>query len=105
MRTEARTLIVAFAVSLTLAMPSSVNAGDVGRYQLVTQEDLILVLDTKEGHLWQWQSFVQANADIVYDTTYLGKMRPGKEAGEVTDSWTWTIGDWRRRRGMSAPPK
>ena len=105
MRTEAQTLIVACAVSLVLAIPASVKAGDVGRYQLVTQEDLILVLDTKEGHLWQWQSFVQANADIVYDTTYLGKMRPGKQDGEVVDSWTWTIGDWRRRLGMSAPPE
>jgi len=105
MRTGAQTLILVCAISLVLSIPSSATAGDVGRYQLVTQEDLILVLDTQEGHLWQWQSFAQANADIAYDTTYLGKMRPGKQAGEVTDSWTWTIGDWRRRRGMSAPPE
>jgi hypothetical protein len=95
-------LTLACAISLVLAIPASVKAGDVGRYQLVTQEDLILVLDTKEGHR---QSFVQANADIVYDTTYLGKMRPGKQDGEVVDSWTWTIGDWRRCLGMSAPPE
>ena len=104
MRTETRTLILACAIALILAAPSTAKAGDVGRYQLITQEDLVLVLDTKEGHLWQWESFVQANADIVYDTTYLGKMRPGKQPGEVVDTWTWTIGEWRRRRGMSAPP-
>jgi hypothetical protein len=105
MRTGIPALVSAMALTLVLANPQSVKAGDAGRYQLIMQEDLILVLDTQEGHLWQWQSFVQANADIVYDTTYLGKMRPGKQAGEVIDSWTWTIGDWRRRRGMSAPPE
>ena len=34
---------------MVLAKPSFVKAGDVGRYQLVAQEDLILVLD--EGRL------------------------------------------------------
>ena len=96
MKTDAQTLILACLIALILAVPPSVKAGDLGRYQVITQEDLILVLDTKEGHLWQWQSFVQANADIVYDTTYLGKMRPGKKPGEVIDSWTWTIGVFTR---------
>ena len=105
MTTKTLSLVLFSAVLLALANPPFVKAGDVGRYQLVAQEDLILVLDTQEGHLWQWQSFAQANADIVFDTTYLGKMRPGKQAGEVVDSWTWTIGDWRRRQGMSAPPE
>lgn len=105
MNTYAQTLILACAIALGLAVPPSANAGDVGRYQLITQEDLILVLDTQEGHLWQWQSFVQSNMDIVYDTTYLGRVRPGKKPGELIDSWTWTVGDWRRRQGMSAPPE
>ncbi len=105
MKTEAQLLILACVILLALASPPLVNGADVGRYQLFTQEDLILVLDTQEGHLWQWQSFVQSNMDIVYDTTYLGRMRPGKKPGELIDSWTWTVGDWRRRQGMSAPPE
>ncbi len=104
MRARSQTLLLACAISLILAAPSAVKAGDVGRYQLITQEDLVLVLDTKEGHLWQWQSFVKANADIVYDTTYLGRMRPGKQPGEVIDTWTWTVEEWRRRRGMLKSP-
>ena len=86
MRTGAQTLILACAISLAISIPSSARAGDVGRYQLITQEDLILVLDTQEGHLWQWQSFAQANADIAYDTTYLGKMRPGKQRHSALDT-------------------
>jgi hypothetical protein len=105
MRKRTERSILACAILLALAVPPSVNAGDTGRYQIITQQDLILVLDTKEGHLWQWQSFVQSNMDIVYDTTYLGRMRPGKKPGELIDSWTWTVGDWRRRQGMSAPPE
>ena len=100
MRREALSLILISAVIVILANPQAARAGEAGRYQLVTQEDLILVLDTQEGHLWQWQSFVQANMDIVYDTTYLGKMRPGKQAGELVDSWTWTVEEWRRRTGL-----
>jgi len=103
MRKETNVLILACAVSMTLALPPSAGAGDVSRYQLITQEDLVLVLDTKEGHLWQWQSFVQANADIVYDTTYLGRMRPGKKPGELIDTWTWTVEEWRKRRGLLQP--
>ncbi len=104
MRAMSKLLMLAWAISLILTVPSTAKAADVGRYQLVTQEDQVLVLDTKEGHLWQMQSFVQANMDIVYDTTYLGRVRPGKKPGELIDSWTWTVGDWRRRQGMSAPP-
>jgi len=105
MRTGAAALILTCSLSLALTMPPSVKAGDVGRYQLITQGDLILVLDTQEGHLWQWQSFVQANMDIVYDTTYLGKMRPGKQAGELVDSWTWTVEEWRKRTGLMKAPE
>ncbi len=104
MRITTSVLILACSVSLTTVLPSSAGAGDVGRYQLITQEDLVLVLDTKEGHLWQWQSFVQANADIVYDTTYLGRMRPGEKPGELIDTWTWTVEEWRKRRGLLKPP-
>ena len=105
MRTQTHGLILACAVLLVSAMPTSAKAGEVGRYQLITQQDLILVLDTQEGHLWQWQSFVQANADIVYDTTYLGKMRPGKRPGELIDTWTWTVEEWRKRTGLLQPPE
>ena len=105
MKTEAQTLILACAISLVLAMPPLVKAGEVGRYQLIAQDDLILVVDTQEGHLWQWQSFVQANANIVYDTTYLGKMRPGKNAGDLVDTWTWTVEEWRKRTGLMKSPE
>ena len=105
MRAETYALILVCAVFLGSAIPATVQAGDVGRYQIITQQDLILVLDTKEGHLWQWQSFVQANADIVYDTTYLGKMRPGKRPGELIDTWTWTVEEWRKRTGLLRPPE
>ena len=105
MKTEAQTLILACAISLVLAMPPLVKAGAVGRYQLIAQDDLILVVDTQEGHLWQWQSFVQANANIVYDTTYLGKMRPGNNAGDLVDTWTWTVEEWRKRTGLMKSPE
>ena len=101
MRTGALLLTLICTLVLVPANPRFAKAGEVGRYQLITQEDLILVLDTREGHLWQWQSFVQANMDIVYDTTYLGKMRPGKQAGELVDSWTWTVEEWRKRTGLT----
>jgi hypothetical protein len=81
---------------MLLVTSSAVVAGDdIGRYQAIalprtesTSYTSVMILDTKEGHLWAWtsQPNIGETRGGVY-LRYLGKVRPGKAIGEVIEKW------------------
>jgi hypothetical protein len=87
---------IAFFFLILLVTSPAVAAGDdVGRYQAIalprtesTSYTSVMILDTKEGHLWQWtsQPSIGQTPGGVY-LRYLGKLKPGKAIGEVIEKW------------------
>ena len=84
----------AFIVSLTIlcllltAFPALADS-EAGRYkaiklQLQTASVSVLIIDTKEGHLWVWGA---AASGKLWDMTYMGKVRPGQKMGDLIESW------------------
>jgi hypothetical protein len=81
------------AILLSLAAHAVCAADEIGRYQAVplpksgndvTQS--VVVIDTKEGHLWEWAStpaFGQTPGGFYL--RYQGRVRPGKTIGEVLE--------------------
>jgi hypothetical protein len=69
-------------------------ADDVGRYQMVeipktssTSYQSVMILDTKEGHLWEWVSLPAVGAQTPGSSfiRYQGKVKPGKTVGEIIE--------------------
>jgi hypothetical protein len=69
-------------------------ADDVGRYEMIaipktasTSYQSVMILDTKEGHLWEWVSLPAVGAQTPGDSflRYQGKVKPGKAMGEVIE--------------------
>lgn len=53
---------------------------DVGRFQAIKiMENFVIILDTKEGHLWLWETIVSDSS-----LTYGGQLCPGEYMGEKT---------------------
>jgi hypothetical protein len=85
-----------FVLILLLVISSAVAACDeVGRYQAIalprtesTSYTSVMILDTKEGHLWVWtsQPSIGQTRGGVY-LRYMGKVRPGKIIGELIEKW------------------
>jgi hypothetical protein len=72
--------------ALILTSPAALAEDPVGRYQMIVvpanqpgEDPRVLLLDTRDGHLWQWRS-VDLIADNVSNhrgnggVTYLGKL-------------------------------
>lgn len=64
---------------------TSASAEGNGRYQVVpippTQSDTgarALIIDTRDGHLWQWWQGMTAGGGSAEGITYLGRINPGK---------------------------
>lgn len=89
MRVLARFLIVGVFLSARCAF----GADDNGRYQMIPlpkseneMSSSVMILDTKEGNIWQWVS--QPKVGQIpggYYLRYQGKLKPGKEMGELID--------------------
>ena len=73
---------------LLTAFPALADS-EIGRYQalklqLETASVSVLIIDTKEGHLWVWGA---ATSGELWDMTYMGKVRPGQKMGDLIESW------------------
>jgi restriction endonuclease S subunit len=54
---------------------------DVGRFQAIKiRQDTVIILDTKEGHLWIWDEIISGYLSF----TYAGQLCPGEYMGEKT---------------------
>ena len=93
----ARTLLLAASLCATVPTP----AQETQRYQAIalpeggrqgqhaTLSPKVLILDTRDGHLWTWAE----NETVYQDGTprigtvliYQGKLRPGEQPGEVLE--------------------
>ena len=77
-------LVIIFATPLIAA------DNEVGRYQAISipgqgsRAIAILILDTKEGHIWMFVS-VGANKNLMQTILYQGKVKPGQKMGDVID--------------------
>jgi hypothetical protein len=68
-------------------------AEETGRYQMIAlprasneSATSVMILDTRDGHLWQWQSEPSGGPTPGgYSLLYQGKVKPGKEVGEVIE--------------------
>ena len=62
---------------------SELSKGPVGRFQAVTMEDSsVLILDTKEGHVWVWDLSGLGTVSMVYG----GQVFLGERVGEMMQS-------------------
>ena len=86
-------------VALTISVPTM---ADGGRFQAIAIPEVggfgqdsslqpkVFILDTEEGHLWTW-----SESEAIYEPSgkprfgtvliYQGRLRPGKEMGEIID--------------------
>ena len=85
-----RVLIMSLTILCLLltAFPAMADAEN-GRYQalklpLETASVSVLIIDTKEGHLWVWGA---DSSGKLWDMTYMGKARPGQKMGDLIESW------------------
>jgi len=87
MKREHFILILALAIALVLIASTATKAQEAGRYWAVSVESkenpMVLVLDTKEGHLWLWERSVREEEKDVFRITYQGRLEPGERFGEV----------------------
>ena len=71
-------------LSVGLSVASPVMAQEVGQYQVVPLPHLqgeghyALILDTKNGHLWEWEQLPNSQGMIVYGVRCQGQMTPGQ---------------------------
>ena len=81
-------MCVTISCLLLTAVPAPANE-EIGRYQamkiaLETASVSVLIIDTKEGHLWVWGASTSGD---LWDLTYMGKARPGQKMGDLIESW------------------
>jgi hypothetical protein len=72
----------------TFASSPAFADGVAGRYQAIVvprpgAEPRVLLLDTRDGQLWQWWHLDSGEGDT--GITYLGKLVPGTKAGDVVE--------------------
>ncbi len=59
------------------------NLNDVGRFQAFKFDSTsIVILDTREGHIWLWGVLKGKSLLVYFDRVY-----PGKSFGETMESW------------------
>lgn len=92
-------LTVAFLLLVAVAnagTPTPTKGSEVGRYQAIVFEkkgdfdnDKVLILDTKDGHLWVWseQAEISGVRDFMRSIIYHGKLTPGKKMGDVVEMY------------------
>jgi hypothetical protein len=68
------------AISVCMGASVSAYAQEVGRYAIVPAKDGALILDTKEGYLYQW-----VNAPGVSALFFRGHPAPGQNYGDIID--------------------
>jgi hypothetical protein len=73
---------------------TAMAADDIGRYQAIPLQDAaasrIMILDTRDGHLWQWfeAPIVQGQPDSGgVGISYMGKVVPGGAPGELISKY------------------
>jgi hypothetical protein len=82
-------------VALALSAAGGTQAqtqNPVGRYEMValpkqpgSYDNRVMILDTADGHLWQWWEAPAVGSAISSSgITYLGKVTPGNAPGETT---------------------
>ena len=71
-------LVLATLVCMGGAM--SAHAQEVGRYAIVPAKDGALILDTKEGYLYQW-----VHAPGVSALFFRGHPAPSQRSGDIVD--------------------
>ncbi|MDQ7834870.1 MAG: hypothetical protein RDU24_05770 [Humidesulfovibrio sp.] len=82
------------ALALSVALTSPALAEEVRRYKPVVVQGgdnnlyppKVLIVDTRDGHLWLWQERGKKDSqDGLADTQliYQGKVAPGRAAGDV----------------------
>lgn len=85
------------ALALAVAATSPAKAEEVRRYRPVVVQSgdnnlyppKVLIVDTRDGHLWLWQERGRKDAqDGLTDTQliYQGKVTPGRAAGDVVSA-------------------
>ncbi|HKI81275.1 MAG TPA: hypothetical protein VKA04_06475 [Pseudodesulfovibrio sp.] len=79
----------------SIHMLKGMPTGPVGRYQLVRlmkgDEDhaAVMVLDTANGHLWEWRQGPGAKGTASKgQIIYLGHVEPGTTPGQVVERYT-----------------
>ena len=79
--------IASLLVLFALTIPAVGEANEVGRYQVVPlgTSDAVVVIDTKEGHLWTWTGNPRVPTEGYVGIIYQGIVVPGKKTGEVID--------------------
>jgi len=67
-----------------LAMLVASPASAFERYQAVVIQEgpspRVFLLDTRDGHMWSWSETIRGSDQ---ELRYEGKLRPGKEPGEL----------------------
>ena len=76
-------------------------AEEVGRYQAIALSTEgktkgafeVLILDTKEGHMWVWTYLTAGTGERNGGITilYSGKVAPGKQIGTIIDQIRWPL--------------
>ena len=77
------------AILATMIASHALAQDQVGRYQMVVTESnagvsSVLIIDTRDGHLWQWTDSHPIAQQPKEWVIYLGKLTPGM--GAKTDS-------------------
>jgi|GEM_PF-1793244 hypothetical protein len=56
---------LALGILIMLALGAGTYSNEIGRYQIATEGNIALVIDTKTGQVWAkgWQSLVGFNSD------------------------------------------
>jgi hypothetical protein len=78
-------------VALLIATPTIATDSGIGRYTAILiggqdgRSSVVFILDTKEGHIWTWGLAVVSMKKVVERITYKGRVRPGKEMGEIIE--------------------
>ena len=82
---------LAIVVILLIATPTLATDSGIGRYTALLiggqegRSSVVFILDTKEGHVWTWGLAVVSMKKVVERITYKGRVRPGKQMGEIIE--------------------
>jgi len=83
--------LIALVLSAAGAAQAQTAQNPVGRYEMValpkqpgSYENRVMILDTADGHLWQWWEAPAVGSTAPSSgITYLGKVTPGNAPGET----------------------